>query len=205
MATRDRMRRGGIGIGEARESPALLDRRAFGQRLAWSAIGAFGFAAGLSSTLAQPAAAAHHEQTSVPTDLLERSPFVYISPLHADGSESTCHAELWYAWLDERVVVTVASDRWKAGALGRGLDRARIWVGDHGRWKTWYGGHDETFKTAPHFDARAEKAEDPKLLERLLARYETKYPDEIASWRDTMRNGHADGSRILLRYTPTHP
>ena len=32
------------------------------------------------------------------------------------------------------------------------------------------------------------------------ARYETKYPDEIADWRDEMRNGFRDGSRILIRY-----
>ena len=54
----------------------------------------------------------------------------------------------------------------------------------------------------PSFEARAEGIKDDALLDRLLAIYERKYPGEIAKWRDRMRNGHADGSRILIRYTP---
>ena len=60
--------------------------------------------------------------------LLPVSPFVYVSPLRADGSESTCHGEVWYAWLDGKVVLITARDRWKARAVARGLDRARIAV-----------------------------------------------------------------------------
>ena len=41
-----------------------------------------------------------------------------------------------------------------------------------------------------------------KDLDRLLAAYETKYPAEIADWRDKMRSGYADGTRTLVRYTP---
>ncbi|MGH8722923.1 MAG: hypothetical protein ACREU4_13115 [Burkholderiales bacterium] len=40
------------------------------------------------------------------------------------------------------------------------------------------------------------------LLERLLALYAKKYPREIASWRDKMRDGYESGDRLLLRYTP---
>jgi hypothetical protein len=133
---------------------------------------------------------------------LERSVFAYISPLRSDGAESSCHAELWYAWLDDSVVVIVASDRWKAKALDRGLSRARVWVGDHGVWKSWFGSHNDGFREAPHFDARVELSKDAALLERLLAAYQLKYPDEIDSWRERMRNGFADGSRALLRYRP---
>jgi hypothetical protein len=143
--------------------------------------------------------------TSTPLDdALERSPYVYVSPLQANGKESSCHAELWYAWLDASVVVIVSSDRWKATAVARGLDRARVWVGDHGRWKSWTGGHNEAFREAPHFDARVEKLEDPLMIDRLLAVYEEKYPNEISKWRDRMRSGFADGSRILLRYRAMH-
>ncbi len=165
-------------------------------------MGALGCVAGLTGGLAKPTVAAHHESIPLPTALLERSPFVYISPLLANGAESTCHAEVWYAWLDGSVIVTVASDRWKAGALAQGLHRARIWVGDYGRWKSWLGRPDEAFKDAPHFDARAEKVEGPKHVERLLTAYEAKYPDEIANWRNIMRSGNADGSRMMIRYTP---
>ena len=51
-------------------------------------------------------------------------------------------------------------------------------------------------------EARGEKVKDAALLDRLLAAYETKYPAEIADWRDKMRSGYADGTRTLVRYTP---
>ncbi|MCU0670627.1 MAG: hypothetical protein MUF70_14955 [Myxococcota bacterium] len=68
------------------------------------------------------------------TELLEKSPYAYISPLKKDGAESTCHGEVWFAWIDDAVVVNTRRGTWKVKALEQGLDRARIWVGDHGRW-----------------------------------------------------------------------
>ena len=131
----------------------------------------------------------------------ESSEFAYISPLLADGSESTCHGEVWYAWLDGSVVVITGSERWKARALRRGLATARVWVGSHGRWKRLLGTN-EAFRQAPRFDARVSASQDAALLERMLAVFERKYPAEIASWRDKMRAGFVDGSRTLLRNTP---
>ena len=165
----------------------------------------------LSASLALllwPLAGRSKEPTAVGTlpeplaEVLEASPFVYVSPLRADGSESTCHGEVWYAWLDGAVVLNTASDTWKSRALARGLDRARIWVGDHGRWKRALGGRSEAFRSAPSFEARAERSRDAALLDRLLARFEQKYPDEIATWHDDMRRGFLDGSRFLIRYRP---
>lgn len=179
-----------------------LTRRRFTNALAWSTLGSVPLAAATSLVAAPRHCRATEATRPAPEQLLEESPFVYVSPLRRDGSESTCHAELWYAWLDEAVVVIVASDRWKATAVSRGLDRARIWVGDHGVWKTWYGGRNEAFREAPTFVGRGERVKDPALLDRLLARYEAKYPDEIADWRDVMREGYANGSRALIRYTP---
>jgi len=48
----------------------------------------------------------------------------------------------------------------------------------------------------------AELGNDPKLLDRLIAACERKYPREIADWRDRFRKGFADGSRVLIRYAP---
>ncbi len=132
---------------------------------------------------------------------LEDSGFVYVSPLRSDGAESTCHGEVWYGWIDGSVVLITGSERWKARSVRKGLDRARIWVGDHGRWKKLIGTNEE-FRKAPRFDARAEIVKDDALLDRLLAIYEKKYPEEIADWRDRMRQGYADGSRVLVRYRP---
>jgi hypothetical protein len=108
---------------------------------------------------------------------------------------------VWFGWIDGAVVITTAADSWKGRALGRGLDRARVWVGDHGRWKRLVG-RDEAFRQAPSFEARAEAVKDEALLERLLATFDKKYPEEIGKWRDRMRRGHADGTRLLIRYTP---
>lgn len=137
--------------------------------------------------------------------LLDESGFVYISPLRADGSESTCHGEVWFGWLDGGVVINTRPSTWKATALReRGLDRARVWVGDHGRWKTGLAGRgrNEAFRAAPHFDARAEFVRDAAVLDRLLAQFETKYAGEFDRWRDEMRNGFHSGERVLIRYQP---
>jgi hypothetical protein len=141
------------------------------------------------------------EPTAALAAALERSPLVYVSPLRADGQESTCHGEVWFGWLDGAVVVITARERWKARAVLGGRDRARIWVGDHGPWKRMLV-KNEAFRSAPSFEARAEIAKDPALLDRLLATFERKYPAEIGTWRDRMRQGFADGSRVLIRYVP---
>jgi hypothetical protein len=174
----------------------LIDRRTF---LA-IAVGALAWPAARSLADAAGAPAAQSPDSAL-RGALEKSGFVYVSPLRSNGAESTCHGEVWFAYLDGAVVLNTTATTWKARAVKKGLDRARIWVGDHGRWKTVMG-RDEAFRAAPSFDARAEMVNDAALLDRLLAAYETKYPAEIASWRDKMRAGFHDGSRVLIRYTP---
>lgn len=169
----------------------MIDRRDFLTGCAGAALWPF---------LARAAAA--RSGAKLPIALLESSEFVYISPLQSDGTESTCHGEVWYGWLDGAVVINTAPTTWKSRALATGLDRARIWVGNHGRWKRVFG-RNEAFRQAPSFEARVESVVgDEDLLDRLLALYEKKYPDEIASWRDKMRNGYRSGARLLLRYEP---
>ena len=132
---------------------------------------------------------------------LERSPFIYVSPLLADGKESRCHGEVWFGWIDGGALVITSSSSWKARSLARGHTRVRLWVGDYGRWKQIVG-RNEAFRAGPTSVARAEKLKDPALVDRLLALYEKKYPKEIANWRGPMREGVKDGSRVLIRYTP---
>ena len=135
------------------------------------------------------------------TGLLERSGFVYVSPLKSDGSESRCHGEVWYGWLDAEVVLITSRTGWKARALARGLERTRIWVGDHGRTGRALGSGD-AFRQGPSFEARGRKASDATLLERLMTTYRRKYPKEIGSWESRMRSGFESGERSLVRYTP---
>lgn len=137
--------------------------------------------------------------------LLEKSEFVYISPLRTDGAESSCHGEVWFGWIDGGVLINTRRGTWKATALGaHGLDRARLWVGDHGRWKTGLAGRgrNEAFRAAPHFEVRAQRVTDRAALDRLLALYETKYAGDFDRWREDMRAGFYSGERVLIRYEP---
>jgi hypothetical protein len=137
------------------------------------------------------------------TKLLETSPFVYVSPLRKSGEESTCHGEVWYAWLDGAVVVNSRRGTWKVKALEKGLDRARIWVGDHGRWKPSIGGQrNEAFRAAPSFDAQARLVTDRAVLSRFIEACEKKYAAEFARWKEDMQTGVFSAQRKLIAYTP---
>ena len=186
---RDTHARGRAGIGD------LIDRRVF-LGGAFASLATFAFSTPFASRAAQPATVSAKLGKE-----LESSPYVYVSPLRTGGGESTCHGEVWYGWIDGSVVLITSNESWKARSLVRGLDSARIWVGDYGRWKRLIG-HNEAFRAAPTFDARVRAVRDEGLLDRLLEAYETKYPKEIDDWRDKMRSGFHDGTRVLIRYTP---
>ena len=134
-------------------------------------------------------------------DALPDSQFVYVSPLKTNGEESTCHGEVWYAWLDGSVALITGASRWKARSVAAGRDRARIWVGSHGTWKRTLGTNQD-FRQAPSFVGRARISKEPQLLERMLVDYGRKYPDEIGKWRDRFREGLASGERVILVYQP---
>jgi len=169
-----------------------MDRRRFLTTAAAAALVGFGAPRARADA---PAAGAVSERLAAALDSGE---YVYVSPIRSDGAKSRCHKEVWFAWLDGSVVLTTAHDAWKSRAVDRGLDRARIWVGDVGR-----GPSLDALAGLPRFEARVEKVKDPALVERMLAAYERKYPREIGRWRDRMREGNRDGSRVLLRYRPT--
>lgn len=182
-----------------------LDRRTFlGGALAvlalplWAASSAHAQPAATSGGAGAAASGALPEATRA---LLAKSPYVYISPLRANGEESSCHGEVWFGWIDDAVVVITAADRWKVRAIEKGLGRARLWVGDHGRWKTLTG-RNEAFREAPSFDTRVSRSRDKALFDRMLALYETRYPAEIGTWRERFVDGFASGERWLLRYEP---
>jgi len=178
-------RRGGPGIRN------LIDRRSF-----------LGGSLGL---LLWPLALPRRAGAAALSEELQRalasSPLVYVSPLRSDGSESRCHGEVWFGWIDGAVIVNTGADGWKARSVRRGLDHARIWVGDFGRWKRTLGTN-EAFRNGPSFDARADIVTEVRILDQLLALYGQKYPNEIARWGERMRQGFADGSRVLVRYRP---
>jgi hypothetical protein len=149
-------------------------------------------------TLPRPARAEGFALPGPVRDALGSSRLVYVSPLRRDGSESRCHGEVWFVADGSDAVIVTAADRWKAVALGRGLDRARLWFGDFGVW-TRSG---DKFRSAPGFEARASRVVDPALRERALGAFGRKYADEWDKWGPRFRAGLADGSRVMIRYAP---
>ena len=137
---------------------------------------------------------------------LAESRLVYLSPLRSDGSESRCHAEVWFVADGDDVLVCTPDDRWRARAIARGLDRARLWVADFGPWSK----AGDRYRTAPSFVARGERhlatgvapAASRSLADRALESFGRKYADEWGKWGPRFRSGLEDGSRVLLRYRP---
>lgn len=135
------------------------------------------------------------------SEALAESELIYVTPLHRDGRESTCQAEVWFVASGDAAYVVTASDAWRARAVRRGLTRARVWVGDVGVWTDSAGG----YRQLPRADAEAALIDDPAEHARVLEIFGGKYSLEWIIWGPRFRNGLADGSRVMLRYRPAHP
>jgi hypothetical protein len=131
---------------------------------------------------------------------IEASKLIYITPLKSDGEESSCHAEVWFYADGADLLVVTKPELWRSQAIERGLDRARIWVGDHGVWKSSNG----AFRKAPSFLAQAKHiSSDAEAVGRTLKAMSAKYADEgWSTYGPRFKEGLADGSRVLLRYRP---
>ena len=130
---------------------------------------------------------------------LDHSDVVYITPLKRDSAESTCHAEVWFVFDGSDLFVVTSSKAWRATAVTRGLTRARLWVGEFGEWKN----AKEGFRKAPELLASATLVTDTQVHGSVLERFGDKYRVEWLYYGPKFRDGLKDGSRVMLRYTPT--
>jgi len=128
----------------------------------------------------------------------EKSPLIYVSPLKGDGAESSCHAEVWFIKEGSDLLVVTDAKRWRAACIAKGLDRARIWVGDYGVWKRSGG----AYRNGPSLDARAVLDRDTASHAKALEVFGQKYADEWGRWGPRFRNGLASGERVMIRYSP---
>ncbi len=128
----------------------------------------------------------------------DQSPLIYLTPLKSDDAESSCQAEVWFASVESSFYVVSDADAWRSQAIGKGLTKARIWVGDVGTWKD----SDGAYRTLPMVEASAGAETDAAVQNRVLEAMGSKYVDEWDSWGPRFRDGLADGSRVMLRYTP---
>jgi hypothetical protein len=131
---------------------------------------------------------------------IEASLLIYITPIKSDGKESSCHAEVWFYADGSDLLVVTKKELWRSQAVKRGLDRARIWVGDHGVWKRSHG----AFRKSPSFLAQAELiSSDVEAVGRTLKAMSVKYADEgWSTYGPKFKQGLEDGNRVLLRYRP---
>lgn len=131
-------------------------------------------------------------------EALRTSPLVYVSPLSKRGAESRCHGEVWFFVDQGDVVIFTASDGWKARAIAKGHERARLWVGNFGP----VGRAGDRYRAAPTFEARAEIETRKEVFDRLMSTFAVRYANEWKKWGPRFQKGRDDGSRVMIRYTP---
>lgn len=129
---------------------------------------------------------------------LESSSVFYLTPLKSNGDESTCKAEIWFVADGGACYVVTSSTAWRARSIERGLNRARIWVGEYGSWQS----ANDAFRAAPSFEATGSVVTDPDRQRRVLEKMGDKFRSEWVVWGPRFRNGIADGSRVMLEYIP---
>lgn len=118
--------------------------------------------------------------------LLETSDFVYISSTRKDGTLSR-PAEIWFMYRDGAVWIGTRPDSWRVKRIRWGRPQARISIGK---------------PDGPAFLARGELVKDTAAEKALLETYAKKYAAGWGKWEKSFRDGFADGSRVLVKYTP---
>ena len=131
------------------------------------------------------------------TTALGSSKLVYLTPLKSDGEESRCKAEIWFAYHGGDIYVVTPPDAWRAEAVGRGLTRARLWVGEFGIWTR----ANDAFREAPELMATSSLETNKDVQAEVLENMGAKYADDGWSrWGEEFRKGLADGGRVMIRY-----
>jgi len=150
------------------------------------------------AALAMSAAPLRAALTDPAKQALGKSDTIYITPLKKGGTESTCHAEVWFVFESGSIYVVTSSKAWRARAISSGLTQARMWVGEFGVWKD----SKEAYRKAPEILASGELVADAATQAQVLETFGSKYHLEWVVWGPRFRNGLKDGSRVMLRYTP---
>ena len=129
---------------------------------------------------------------------MNESELIYVAPILSDGGASRCQAEVWFVHHASNLYVVTANDAWRAQAVGKGLTRTQIWVGDVGAWNDSNG----AYRELPQIQAVSSQVSDADSQSSVLDAMGDKYRLEWVVWGPRFRNGLADGSRVILRYQP---
>src|SRR5882724_5094160 len=119
-------------------------------------------------------------------DGLASSTFVYISSTRKDGTLSR-PAEIWFLWHKGSVYVASAPTTWRVRRIRWGRPQAKIWIGK---------------PDGPSFTATGAVVDEPEVRAVLFDTFARKYASGWKRCEESFRTGLADGSRVLVRYTP---
>ena len=119
-------------------------------------------------------------------DALSSSTYVYISSTRKDGTLSR-PAEIWFLWHKGSVYVASAPTTWRARRIRWGRPAAKIWIGK---------------PDGPSFTAKGAIVDERDVWPVLFDTFGRKYGSRWKSYEESFRKGLADGSRVLIRYTP---
>lgn len=136
--------------------------------------------------------------TSTQANTLAGSPLIYVSPFKSNGELSSCQAEVWFVADGQDMYVVTAADAWRAQAVGQGLTRTQVWIGDVGLWHN----ADGKWRDLPAQLSEASIEQGAVQHARLLEIFGRKYADEWGTWGPRFKRGLADGSRVMLKYSP---
>lgn len=128
---------------------------------------------------------------------MAESPLIYITPLKADGSESSCQAEVWFQLHEGAMYVVTSGTAWRAVAIGKGMKKARVWVGDVGPWQQSEG----KYKNLAVVMTEGAIVGDKAVHDAVLGKMGGKYSAEWGTWGPRFQKGLADRSRVMLRYS----
>jgi hypothetical protein len=129
---------------------------------------------------------------------MEDSALIYITPIQSSGKESQCQSEVWFAHDGIDMFVCTGTDTWRARAAKKGLNRARVWIGDLGVWTSTKG----KYRKLPSVDTQVTVIDNKDEQARVLKLFGQKYTLQWVVWGRRFRAGLDDGSRTLLRYRP---
>lgn len=135
---------------------------------------------------------------SAQANSLAGSPLIYVSPFKSNGELSSCQAEVWFVADGQDMYVVTAANAWRAQAVGQGLTRTQVWIGDVGLWHN----ADGKWRDLPAQLSEASIEQDAVQHARLLEIFGRKYADEWGTWGPRFKRGLADGSRVMLKYSP---
>ena len=135
---------------------------------------------------------------SAPLQAAEESELIYLSPVKSDGNLSKCQAEVWFVQDGSDMYVVTDKSAWRSQAVMQGLTNTQVWVGDVGLWQRSNG----KYKELPSLMASASFETNGARHAALLTKFGSKYSREWSTWGPRFKEGLANGSRVMLKYSP---